>query len=148
MLLYGTPRHMAAQGRAEVDALSIAELNPLRLGTVVAGSSRTIYPESSGAGRYRITAPVGRSLSIRFFVPQRIPGPADASDLLLDYPAAWWSASTDVRSLKSFDPSQELRVTVPSSGVIYLWLGAKTEVPTDQTSGAYSGVITLSVTVS
>ena len=88
------------------------------------------------------------TIAVIAVLPGSLDGPTGTVGVSFGNASGAWSASNDIAASTPFDPSQELQLTVPPGGAVYLWLGALLTVPSGQAAGSYSGTVTLSARAS
>jgi hypothetical protein len=117
----------------------------MNFGQVAAGRAKQIQPTDPAAGRFRVTAPAGRRITLTFVLPTALQFGLSVLPISFGATDAAWSSMSSTAGATRFDPRLPLTVTVPSNGRVNLWLGASISPLPAQATGRHTGTVTLSV---
>jgi len=132
-----------------VSALTVVGVENLEFGTVTRGTTETIAPDATDAGKFVVTE-AGADFDIDFTLPGSIEdGAANSMTLAHSATSALWSNADDASGATGFDPNSTENVAAAAgaaAGDVYIWLGGELTVAANQPAGNYSGTITLAIT--
>jgi hypothetical protein len=140
---------LSALVRSAAAQVSVVPIRDLAFGPVIIGVPSYVPPtHPTRSGQFRITAPVGARLRLRFTLPNRLNGPGSAT-LPIDFGSNdALSRGTAPNSVpETFNPkgaSVQLIVPTPTVNV---WIGGIVSPAGNQSQGNYSGTIIFTVTV-
>jgi hypothetical protein len=127
-----------------VSALTVVGVENLEFGTVTRGTTETIAPDATDAGKFVVTE-AGADFDIDFTLPGSIEDGANSMTLAHSATSALWSNADDASGATGFDPNSTENVAA-AAGDVYIWLGGELTVAANQPAGNYSGTITLAIT--
>jgi hypothetical protein len=136
------PAH-AQQG----NQLVVERVSELHFGLVVAGTSAVVQPTETAAGKFLVRGLPNRRVRLAFTLPTHLEAGSVLLPLSFGATSAAWSTTDNVMTSTRFDPAAGLEVTVPPGRNIYIWIGARIAPAAGQQAGAYTGPVTLTVTV-
>jgi len=128
--------------------LDVKKQNDLSFGIVIAGTTKTVYPTDNAAAEFKITAPNGSVVELRFDLPSSLSLNGGSATLPISFgnnSAGWAHKPRGQQTL--FDPSIPQVIQVTESNNLYVWLGGTVSPPMDQQAGDYSGVLRITVTL-
>lgn len=123
--------------------IAIHRLNDLEFGTVTAGWDRRINPSDPEAALFEVNGPRMSHVSIEWDLPPTMGG----VPLTFDGSSAAWATTSSASQQNVFNPHHDQPLRFPASGTLYLWLGGIAEPLQEQASGAFTGNISLTVTL-
>jgi uncharacterized protein DUF4402 len=140
----GFAQPLAAQSKP----LTVTGIRGVTFGAVLPGVPRVILrTDPANSGQFDIRGPKG-NLLLTFVLPIAMTGPAGAQmPITFGAGDAGYSATQAIGSQVGFDPKQPFTATLPNNGRASVFVGASVNPATNQRAGAYTGTITLNVTV-
>jgi hypothetical protein len=129
--------------------LTVTGMRGLTFGSVLAGVPRTILrTDPANSGQVDIKAPNNSLVLLTFVLPAAMTGPLGAL-LPLSFGAgdAGYSQAQTIGSQVGFDPRQPFNATLSNNGRASVFLGGTARPSAGQRAGAYTGTITLTVTL-
>ena len=128
--------------------LDVKKQNDLSFGIVIAGTTKTVYPTDNAAAEFKVTAPNGSVVELRFDLPSSLSLNGGSATLLISFGnnSAGW-AHTPKGQQTLFNPSIPQEIPLEQSNNFYVWVGGTVSPPPDQQAGDYSGVLTIKVTL-
>lgn len=150
LLLAGAVANAAAQGPPGGGpgdppgiSLSLHRLSDLEFGTVTAGRERAIAPSDPDAAHFELRGLRMVHVLIQWDLPPTLAG----IPLTFGPNSAAWAPTSSTGQQTLFDPNHDLRVRIPPSGAIFIWLGGLAQPSSQQTSGGFSENISLTITL-
>ena len=127
--------------------LDVKKQNDLSFGIVIAGTDKTVLPTDASAAEFKVTAPNGSFVELRFELPSSLNGPGGAQLTIYfgNNSAGWAHKPQGQQTL--FDPSIPQVIQVTESNNLYVWVGGTVSPPMDQQAGDYSGLLRITVTL-
>jgi len=141
-LLLGATLH--AQGKP----VTVTGVRGVTFGTVLPGVPRVVLrTDPANSGQFDIKVPKSPVL-LSFVLALTMTGPGGAlMPLTFGASDGGYSQTQTIGSQVGFDPKQPYTANVPNNGRASIFLGATANPATNQRAGAYTGTITLNVTV-
>lgn len=145
IVLLGTPASLQAQGKP----LTVTGVRGLAFGAVLPGVPRVVpRTDPANSGEYDIKGPNGNQVLLTFTLPAAMNGPAGAQmPLVFGSSDAGYSQSQAIGSQIGFDPKQSFTAVLSKNGRGSVFIGATANPATSQRAGAYTAILTLTVTV-
>src|SRR6266516_3715997 len=142
-MLLGVP--LLAQGKP----LTVTGVRGVMFGAVLPGMPRVVLrTDPANSGQFDIKGPKGGPVLLSFVLPLSMTGPGGAlMPIVFGASDAGYSPTQSIGSQVGFDPKQPTTVTFPNNGSASVFVGATANPVTNQRAGAYTGTITLTVTV-
>lgn len=143
VMLVGAP--LQAQGKP----LTVTGVRDLAFGAVLPGVSRVVpRTDPANSGQFDIKGPNGNQVLLTFTLPTAMNGPAGAQmPLVFGSSDAGYSESQAIGSQIGFDPKQSFTAVLSKTGRGSVFIGATANPATNQRAGAYTAILTLTVTV-
>jgi len=142
-MLLGVP--LLAQGKP----LTVTGVRGVTFGAVLPGMPRVVLrTDPANSGQFDIKGPKGGPVLLSFVLPLSMTGPGGAlMPIVFGASDAGYSPTQSIGSQVGFDPKQPTTVTFPNNGAASVFVGATANPAANQRAGAYTGTITLTVTV-
>ncbi len=140
---------LAAPLLAQGKPLTVTGVRGLTFGAVLPGVPSVILrTDPANSGQFDIKGPKGGPVLLSFVLPLSMTGPGGAlMPIVFGASDAGFSSTQSIGSQVGFDPKQPTTVTFPNNGSASVFVGATANPATNQRAGAYTGTITLTVTV-
>ena len=141
-LLAGTASPVSAQ-------LTIQGDRDLAFGIVIQGVPSSVSPNDPvKSGKLEFTSVIGKTVQISFTLPARLNGPAGATMPISFGATDAVATGTAPSSIPvTFDPRTSPTFRLVTSARILVFLGGRVTPAAGQRTGAYSNVVTMTVTV-
>jgi hypothetical protein len=145
VLVLGATSSLQAQGRP----LTVTGQRGLTFGVVLPGVPRVVLrTDPANSGEFEIRGPNRGQVLLTFVLPLAMTGPAGAvMPLAFGASDAGYSQSQAIGSQVGFDPKQPFTANLPNNGRASVFVGATANPASNQRAGAYTGTLTLTVTV-
>lgn len=124
-------------------SLSIHRLSDLEFGTVTAGRERRVPPSSPDAAHFEVQGPRMFDVRIQWDLPPTL----GSVPMTFGPNSAAWGTTSSANQQNVFDPKRDLRVRIPPSGSLFLWLGGVARPAAQQPSGYFAETISLTITL-
>lgn len=136
---------LGAQGKP----LTVTGVRGLTFGAVFPGVPLAVTrTDPANSGQLDIKGPNRSQVLLSFVLPLAMTGPAGAQlPLAFGSSDAGYSESQSIGSQVGFDPKQPFAATLSSNGRGSVFVGGTANPAPNQRAGAYTGVLTLTVTV-
>ena len=117
----------------------------LLFGNVAPGVPKAIAATGVGAGRFDVTAQASTPVLVSFGLPATLAGPA-ASTMPIATWTGYYNTTNSQAGGAAFTPSASNQAaTTSASGALFVFVGATVSPAAAQTSGAYTGTVTMTV---
>ena len=129
--------------------LTVRPLRNLGFGPVIQGIPKHILPSDAiNSGEFDFTATLGNRVMIAFTLPTRLNGPAAATMPISFNTTDAIALGTGPTSVPvTFNPNVTPSFTLVSSNHILVFIGGTVSPTAGQRTGAYTGTITLTITI-
>ncbi len=127
-------------------AMSVNGDRDLEFGDVSPGVNKTIdWNDETNGGIFSINAGAGASIEFSFTTPSELAHTDGTSSGLTisGWDGNWADANDTEEATNSVNFTGANNVTVPSTGDIFIFLGATVEPDNDQVAGSYTAEVTL-----
>lgn len=135
-----------------IPALTVTGTNDLNFGNVAPGTPVTVAKEDVGAaGEFTIVGAPAAEISLEFTTPDSLrDGMGQAMDIVFTATDASFEDGTgggQVAPAGVINPLITETTNIGGGGQMTVWIGGRVDPTVAQTGGAYSGTITLTVTL-
>lgn len=149
-LLFATAAALLAAPRTATAQTVVSGIRDLNFGTVIQGVATQVAPTDpvkSGQFYFRTPA-IGSRVRIQFTLPTRLNGPAGATMPITFQTTDGFIQGTATTSVGvTFNPNATSTFNMVTSADANVWLGGRVTPAVNQTVGAYSNTIIMTVTV-
>lgn len=145
-LAFGPAVHTAvAQGG--VRPLTASSRQDLTFGTIIAGIPATVLrTDALNAGQVELRGQRNTQVRVDITLPAAMARVGGGSvPLVFGAADGGYSTSGTIATATAFDPRAPLIATLSAAGRLYVYLGGQAQPATQQTPGAYSATITVTV---
>ncbi|HET7565194.1 MAG TPA: DUF4402 domain-containing protein [Gemmatimonadaceae bacterium] len=131
--------------------ITITGSNDLQFGNVFPGVNKTVdYTDATNAGKFTVGGDGGAQVAVSFTLPTDLNGPAGSTLPISTWTGYYNTTNSATSGGASFTPSAtsfntNLSGTTGSPGSLYVFLGATVTPAVNQTQGAYSNTVTMTV---
>jgi hypothetical protein len=125
----------------------VTTLRGLTFGTVTSGTTTSVLKTSVSAAQWRMTGTFVLGGTFQLTLPTTLTGPGPAIPITFGNTDGQRNTANNPNGGASFNPhaSQSVSLSVVPT-TIYVWLGGSLAPPLNQTPGAYSATVVLTVT--
>ena len=144
--LMAQPNSATIQATATVlTPLTVTATNNLDFGTsVFPGVNASVLPTDASAGQFDLGGVANAEVDLDFgTLPAQLAGPGD--NMTISFSATDAGHGTSQPAQTAFDPATGSLANLDGSGLLSVWIGGTVQPRNDQTSGAYTAGITLTV---
>lgn len=129
--------------------LQVTGVRNLAFGPVIQGVPNTVAAnEAVRSGEFEVIATLGNRLRVRFTLPNRLNGPAGATLNLSFSNSDGLALETGPGATpQTFNPHGNRTFTLVTGNRLLLFLGGQVSPTANQTTGAYTNTVTLTVTI-
>lgn len=137
-------------GKNEGGSLRVIGQRDLTFGELYAGQVATVDAKSNDAAQFHLNNTSSSDIMVTVDTPDNLRQASGEAEMpiLFDGQSAAWAYAKNRGTPTYFDPAQRLIIEGSEKGwdnSSFIWIGGSLDVPRDQASGNYEGMITVTV---
>lgn len=127
--------------------LQLNVLNQLNFGNTMAGQTKTIANNDAAAAVVQVTGATGTGIDISFTLPTNLTDGGNNLPISFGTTSAGHNTTNNTAGITDFDPNSGVTnvTTDGTTGELFVYLGGEIAPTSTQSTGTYTGTVTINV---